>query len=96
MSSKYDLRNARCWDMNDDQNLQNKAEEINSKLDEAASRASGPDVSYGSTPGYVQDNVEEDAQAAAEDEGVTLYRHPDGSHEAIDESKMAPDSGSDE
>ncbi|AZL08933.1 hypothetical protein CXR26_06575 [Brevibacterium aurantiacum] len=95
MRTKYDLRNARCWDMNDDQNLQTKADEINSRLDEAASKASGPDVSYGSTPGYVQDNVEEDAQAAAEDEGVTLYRHPDGSHEAVDETKMTPESDSD-
>lgn len=77
-----------------DQDQQTKADEINSRLDEAASRASGPDVSYGSTPGYVQDNVEEDAQAAAEGEGVKLYRNPDGSHEAVDESKVDPEAGS--
>lgn len=69
-----------------------KPEKINSKLDEVASKASGPDVSYGSTPGYVEHNVEASAQAAADGEGVTLYRNPDGSHEAIDESKSATDS----
>lgn len=73
--------------MNDDADRQTRAERINEKLDEAASKASGPDVSYGSTPGYVQENVEERAQAAAEHEGVKLYRNPDGSHEAVDESK---------
>lgn len=82
--------------MNNDQDQPNKAEKINEKLDEVASKASGPDVSYGSTPGYAQENVEDDAQAAAEGEGVKLYRNPDGSHEAVDESKTAADADSDD
>ena len=81
--------------MSDDAHQQKKSEQINSKLDEVAAKASGPDVSYGSTPGYVQVNVESDAQAAADHEGVTLYRNADGSHEAVDESKMAPRTDSD-
>src|SRR5699024_9913599 len=32
--------------------VRKKAQEVNERLDEFASRASGPDVSYGSTPGY--------------------------------------------
>lgn len=87
--------------MTDDHDRQNEQdqrkafEKINDKLDEVASKASGPDVSYGSTPGYVEGDVEEDAQAAADHEGVKLYRNPDGSHEAVDESKMAPETSSD-
>lgn len=96
MRAKYDLRKARYGDMNDDQNLQNKADEINRKLDEMAAKASGPDASYGSTPGYVEGEAEEDAQAAAEHEGVKLYRNPDGTHEAVDESKMDPEIVSDD
>lgn len=82
--------------MNDDQDQQSQSDKINSKLDEVAAKASGPDVSYGSTPGYVQENVEDHARAAAEHEGATLYRNPDGSHEAIDESKTAPEADSDD
>lgn len=82
--------------MNDDQKRQKQTDKINSKLDEVAAKASGPDVSYGSTPGYVQENVEDHAQAAAEHEGVTLYRNPDGSHEAVDESKAPPESDSED
>ncbi|GAA1873509.1 hypothetical protein [Brevibacterium marinum] len=78
------------------QDQRKASEKINDKLDEVASKASGPDVSYGSTPGYVEADVEEDAQEAADHEGVKLYRNPDGSHEAVDESKMAPEIGSDD
>lgn len=81
--------------MIDDADRQKRAAKINSKLDEVASKASGPDVAYGSTPGYVQEHVEDDAQAAADDEGVKLYRNADGSHEAVDESKMAPPTDTD-
>src|SRR5699024_2398423 len=37
--------------------------------------------------GYTEENVEDRAQNAAEEEGVTLHRNPDGSHTAIDESR---------
>jgi hypothetical protein len=75
--------------------VRKKAQEVNERLDEFASRASGPDVSYGSTPGYSDVDPEQDAQEAAEAEGVTLYRNTDGSHEAVDESKL-PESSEDE
>lgn len=75
--------------MNNDQDQQNKTEKINEKLDEVGSKAVGPNVSYGSTPGYAEEHHEEEAQAAAEGEGVKLYRNPDGSHQAVDESKTA-------
>ncbi|TSI18561.1 hypothetical protein [Brevibacterium aurantiacum] len=80
--------------MNNDQDQQNKIEKINEKLEEVASKAVGPNVSYGSTPGYVEENREDEAQAAAEQEGVKLYRNPDGSHEAVDESKIDPEADS--
>lgn len=77
--------------MDDNSRSEKKSETLNDKLDEFASKASGPNVSYGSTPGYVEDISEEDAQKAAAEEGATLYRNPDGSHEAIDESKVPSD-----
>lgn len=80
--------------MNNDHDEQNKTEKINEKLEEVGSKAVGPNVSYGATPGYVEEHGEEDAQAAAEGEGVKLYRNPDGSHEAVDESKVDPEAGS--
>lgn len=82
--------------MSDDADRQKRAAKINSKLDEVASKASGPDAAYGSTPGYVQENTEDDAQVVADKEGVELYRNPDGSHEAVDESKMSPESDTDD
>lgn len=65
-----------------------KAQQVNERLDEFASKASGPDVAYGATPGYVLDDPEGKAQAAADGEGVTLYRNADGSHTAVDESNI--------
>ena len=94
MDIQTDLDEVGCRDMTDDQDQRKKIEKINDKLDEVASKASGPDVSYGSTPGYVQEHVEEEAQTAADGEGVKLYRNPDGSHEAIDESKIDPEADS--
>src|SRR5699024_3685202 len=39
--------------------------------------------------GYTEQNVEDRAHTAAEEEGGTLHRNPDGSHTAIDESRAA-------
>ncbi|UVI37351.1 hypothetical protein [Brevibacterium spongiae] len=82
-------------DRNDPQNKkdpQNKIDRVHEKLDEFASKASGPDVAYGSTPGYDEKPTEDELKKAAEAEGVTLHRRPDGSHEAIDESAATPTS----
>lgn len=73
--------------MGDNSHPKDKSEQLNDKLDEFASKASGPDVSYGSTPGYVEEISDDDVQEAAAALGATLYRNPDGSHEAVDESK---------
>ena len=70
--------------MTDQNDPQKKIDRINDKLDEVASKASGPDVAYGATPGYADD--------VSEAERVTLRRRPDGSHEAIDESAATPPS----
>jgi hypothetical protein len=78
--------------MTDQNDPQKRIDRINDKLDEVASKASGPDVAYGATPGYADDVSEEELKKAAEAEGVTLRRRPDGSHEAIDESAATPPS----
>lgn len=39
----------------------------------------------GAQVGYTEDDVENRAQKAADGEGVTLHRSPDGSHTAIDQ-----------
>lgn len=78
--------------MTDQNDPQKKIDRINDKLDEVASKASGPDVAYGATPGYADDVSDEELKKAAEAEGVTLRRRPDGSHEAIDESAATPPS----
>ncbi|HJF77675.1 MAG TPA: hypothetical protein K8V63_13030 [Brevibacterium linens] len=75
---------------------QTKIDKINDKLDEFASKASGPDVAYGATPGFVEEISEEELQQAAHEDGVTLYRNADGSHEAIDESAVPQKSDSEE
>jgi hypothetical protein len=66
-----------------------KAEKINDKLDEFASKASGPDVAYGSSPRSDRASSDDELKRTADQEGVSLYRHADGSHEAIDESEAA-------
>lgn len=82
--------------MTDRTEPQNKVDRINDKLDEFASKASGPDVAYGSTPGYAEDLSEDELKKTAAAEGVTLRRLSDGSHEAIDESAATPPSGSED
>ena len=78
--------------MTDQNDPQKRIDRINDKLDEVASKASGPDVAYGATPGYADDVSEEELKKAAEAEGV-LSDAADGSHEAIDESAATPPSG---
>ncbi len=68
--------------------LRDKAQKVNERLDEFAAKASGPDVAYGATPGYTAEDTEADAREAADSEGVTLYRNADGTHEAVDESNL--------
>jgi general stress protein 26 len=77
-------------DKRDESPAEEKARDVAATLDEASETFAGTsNVDQGAKVGYTEQNVEERAQNAAEDEGVTLHRNPDGSHTAIDESKAA-------
>lgn len=63
-----------------------KLRDIAAKLDETTEKLGGTsDLDDGTQVGYTEDDVEDRAQQAADGEGVTLYRSPDGSHTAIDQ-----------
>ena len=56
-------------------------------LDHATEKIGGTsDIEEGAKVGYTEENVEVRAQETATAEGFTLYRNPDDSHTAIDES----------
>lgn len=84
-------------DKSDESPAEEKARDIASALDEATEPLGGTSsMESHAEVGYTEQNVEERAQKAADEEGVTLHRNPDGSHTAIDESKAAeatPSSG---
>src|SRR5690606_11002828 len=84
-------------DKSDESPAEEKARDVAAKLDETAEPLAGTsDMESHAEVGYTEQNVEERAQKAADEEGVTLHRNPDGSHTAIDESKAAevtPSSG---
>ncbi|SMX97644.1 General stress protein 26 [Brevibacterium linens] len=86
-------------DKSDESPAEKKARDVAAKLDETAEPMAGTsDMESHAAVGYTEQNVEARAQNAAEEEGVTLHRNPDGSHTAIDESKAAeatPSPGSD-
>ncbi|GEB22858.1 hypothetical protein BAURA63_01014 [Brevibacterium aurantiacum] len=52
-----------------------------------AKRFTSVNIGQGEKVGYTEDSSEARMQSTALHEGVKLYRHPDGSHEAIDESR---------
>lgn len=77
-------------DTSDESTGEKKARDIAAKLDKSTEPLGGTsNVDQGAEVGYTERNVEARAQNAAEDEGVTLHRNPDGSHTAIDESRAA-------
>lgn len=51
-----------------------------------ARRFKSVNIGQGEKVGYTEDSSENRMQSTALHEGVKLYRNPDGSHEAIDES----------
>lgn len=64
-----------------------KARDAAAGLDRAAEKIAGTsDIEQGAKTGYTEADVESRAQTTATAEGFTLYRNPDGSHTAIDES----------
>lgn len=52
-----------------------------------AKRFTSVNIGQGEKVGYTEDGSEVRLQSTADHEGVKLYRNPDGSHDAIDESK---------
>src|SRR5699024_369109 len=86
-------------DTSDESAAEKKARDVAAKLDETTEPLGGTsNMESHARVGYTEQNVEDRAQTAAEEEGVTLHRNPDGSHTAIDESKAAeatpkPDTG---
>lgn len=68
---------------------ESKARDVAAKLDEVTEPLGGTsEVESHTEVGYTEGDVENRAQEAADGEGVTLYRNPDGSHTAVDESKV--------
>src|SRR5699024_8351110 len=77
-------------DTSDESAAEKKARDVAAKLDETSATFAGTsNMESHARVGYTEQNVEDRAQTAAEEEGVTLHRNPDGSHTAIDESRAA-------
>lgn len=71
---------------------EDKLRGVAAKLDKTAEKLGGTsEVASGVDVGYTETPVEERAQDAAEEQGVTLHRNADGSHTAIDESQQDAD-----
>ncbi|PCC52197.1 hypothetical protein [Brevibacterium aurantiacum] len=52
-----------------------------------ARRFTSVNIGQGQKVGYTEDSSEARLQSIATHEGIRLYRNPDGSHEAINESQ---------
>ena len=74
-------------DKSNETQVETKARDAAAALDETTERLGGTsNVDSGAEVGYTEKNVEARAAEAAGTQGATLYRNPDGSHTAIDES----------
>jgi general stress protein 26 len=77
-------------DTSDESAKEKKARDVAAKLDEASATFAGTsNMESHARVGYTERKVESRAQNAADEEGVTLHRNPDGSHTAVDESRAA-------
>ncbi|SDS14733.1 hypothetical protein SAMN04489751_1336 [Brevibacterium sandarakinum] len=66
-----------------------KMRDVAAKLDEKTEPLGGTSqVESHAKVGYTEEDVENRAKDAADQEGVNLYRNPDGSHTAVDESAI--------
>lgn len=73
---------------NDESTNESKARGVARKLDEATEPLGGTSqVESHAKVGYTEEDVENRAQDAAEEQGVSLHRNPDGSHTAVDETQ---------
>lgn len=74
-------------DTSDEKSGEKKARDVAEKLDKTAEPLAGTSqVHSHAKVGYTEEDVERRAGDAAAEEGVSLYRNPDGSHTAVDES----------
>ncbi|WP_347566817.1 pyridoxamine 5'-phosphate oxidase family protein [Brevibacterium sp. ZH18] len=74
-------------DKSNETQVETKARDAAAALDETAEKLGGTsNIDSGAEVGYTEKNVEARAAEAAGTQGATLYRNPDGSHTAIDES----------
>ncbi|GAA1854142.1 hypothetical protein [Brevibacterium marinum] len=74
-------------DTRDESGGEKKARDVAEKLDKTAEPLAGTSQLHSHAQvGYTEEDVERRAGEAAAEEGVSLYRNPDGSHTAIDES----------
>lgn len=64
-----------------------RSHKFTNPMSRAAKRFTSVNIGQGQKVGYTEDSSEARLQSTAMHEGVKLYRNPDGSHEAIDESQ---------
>lgn len=64
----------------------NRSTKLADTIEQIAKAFKSANIGQGQKVGYREDSSEERLQATAEHEGVKLYRNPDGSHHAVDES----------
>lgn len=77
-------------DKRDESPAAKKARDVAAKLDETTEPLGGTsNMESHARVGYTERLVEARAQNVADEEGVTLHRNPDGSHTAVDESRLA-------
>ncbi|SDS91029.1 hypothetical protein SAMN04489752_2829 [Brevibacterium siliguriense] len=69
----------------------NRPSKLENTIKQISKAFKSANIGQGQKVGYREDSSEERLQATAEHEGVKLYRNPDGSHLAVDESHSSYD-----
>ena len=64
----------------------NRSSKLADMIEQISKAFKSANIGQGQKVGYRENSSEERLQATAEHEGVKLYRNPDGSHLAVDES----------
>ena len=64
-----------------------KSHKSTNPISRLANRFTSVNIGQGEKVGYTEDHSEARLKPIAMHEGVKLYLNPDGSHEAVDESK---------
>ncbi|TGD33239.1 hypothetical protein EB835_01730 [Brevibacterium sp. S22] len=65
---------------------QHRPTKLATMIDQISRAFRSANIGQGQKVGYREDSSEERLRSTAEHEGVKLYRNPDGSHRAVDES----------